>query len=309
MRALILLVALVPACELYGPEDDPPFYPDAWGWPLPDAARAPDANVTGAPCDIAPSCTISQPGFVTVCGRLYDVETDDRIESAFPSYAACGAGGASDGACQLGVYFYDALDLASDPTTAPALVPQQFQLDDCGRFVARNVPRPTAGSLAIVADDAPFAADTHRRTAVSITVGSGEVVARQPVHALRTTTDDTWATQAGLGAMSFADRGAVLAVYLRQGGLPTSGVTITAGDTSAPDADAYFSDLDSSTRATVSTTRTTTGVNGSALLLGTTLQQISGTGGEAPGCAWSSHLASTPAGILWMVHVRDECKI
>ncbi len=289
MRALILM--LVPACALYGPSEDPPWYPDAWTI-VPDAWRPqPDAGWDGtAPCDVPAPCPPASPGRVSLCGRLIDLETDQPLVGS-PASA-------------VWIEFFDALDYAGNPDGAQPLDPDYYFRDACGRFIARDVPRPSLGYLAITTDDAGSGA--YRRTALAKPLASGQVRSDLRLLAFRSTTDDAWTTQAGLGAQTFADRGAVFALFTHAEA-PVEGVSINRNGSVDGANDFYFSDEDPRTRTTVAPSLGATGPNGAALLLGSSLVEHSGTGGTPPDCNWSSELATAVPSVLWIVDLPTEC--
>lgn len=283
MRALVL--AVVPACTLYAPGDDEPTpLADAGRW-IPDAARDPDAQPWdgSAPCDLPAPCPAASPNTVSVCGRLFDLETSARAERA-----------------DVAISFHDALDLAGDPDGAAALEPRSLLLDACGRFVAVDVPRPSLGFLAIAADDLD-AGTPLRRTAVTLPVSSGQLDVPVAIHLLRAATDAAWSEQAGLGARTYVDRGAMFALFVHAGS-PAEGVQVDGSS-------AYFSDADPWTRSTVDPDQATTGPNGAALILEASLQEHSGTGGLTNVCWWQDSLGASVPGMLWVLPILSGCNL
>lgn len=302
MRMVILVgLAVIPGCTLYaGSDGDDGVDAALVPWDF-DAQISYDAGPPVHDCAIARPCPSASPGRVSVCGHLVDVETDEQLRAEFPAYAVCGSGSeATDGACQLAITFYDALDFAGNPTGATPLGVSEFLLDDCGRFIAHDVQRPSLGFLGIAVDDASGAPDDHRLTGVAFPVSSGQVLANTKVYGLATTTDAAWTAQAGLGGSTFNDRGAVLTLFTDSTGGPVSGVQVRSNGSVRPADDYYFGDATPRTRTTVDADLTATGPNGASLLLNSALVEHSGTGGEPSGCSWSSSLAASIAGVVFV---------
>jgi hypothetical protein len=308
MRMAILVgLAAAPACTLYGGGSgddgvDAAIVP--WDF---DAQPVTDAAGVINDCAVPRPCPAASPGRVSVCGQLVDVATDQQLTAAMPWFGVCGSGmEATDGACELAITFYDALDFAGNPTGATPLGVSELILDDCGRFTARDIQRPSLGFLGIGIDDASGAPDDHRLTGVAFPVSSGQVIPRTRAYALTNGTDDAWAAQAGLGASTFVDRGAVLTMFVDADGNAVSGVGVTSNGSQRPGDDYYFSDVDPRTRTTVAPALTSTGPNGCSLMLNSALVEHSGTGGEPTGCSWSSSLAASIAGVLFVQRTELE---
>jgi hypothetical protein len=255
-------------------------------------------------CDADLPCPTPSPGKVSFCGRIYRVEDELRVQSANPTAAPCGTPGAStDGPCALTIQFYSALDYAADPDSTP-LTPEGFHVDGCGRFVADSLPFPTLGYLAIGIEDAAGAPAVHRRTGVAFTTAQNQATAKARAYVVTADAEATWSEAAGLSP-GFVDRGAILMTFYRgtreSGYTPAPGVRITENDATVPDQDWYFDDTDASQRLVVSSTRDSTGANGSVLKIGGTgVVEHSGTGGEPGGCSWTSELARAIPGVLFV---------
>lgn len=290
--AWTLPLLLASGCNIYfgnddTGDDDVPPPTDAMWWPVDAAWPDVDADPTFS-CEQTLTCGAADPGRVNVCGWLVDVENGTRLEAE-------GADGVCDetsegGACGLEVRFYDALQFAANPNTAPVGYDELY-VDECGRFRATNVVRPSLGFIAIATDDAEGTPDTRRLAAWAAPVTSGQALyVFAPV--MRTQTDARWTETAGLTGDTIVDRGAVLLTFT-SGGTPVAGVTATAsGGTPTV---YYFSDT-TTRRSTIAPAQTSTGANGSAVVLGTQLGEHSATGG---GCAtWSSGQAASIPGVL-----------
>lgn len=250
-----------------------------------------------ASCDSTPACPAAAAGKVTVCGRFFDLEDDERIESAAPNFAKCGQGGAADGPCQLSIRFYDALDFAGNPTGAVPLAVDEVTVDDCGRYIARNISRPQLGFLGIGVDDAAGEDDNHKLSGVAFPVSSGQVRTGQKTYVVRNELDTDWSADVSLSP-TFAARGVFVSIF-QYGTNPVSGVTVTDSNGARPNDDYYFSDTAPLSRTTV-VTNGPTGANGTALLLNSSLVEHSGTGGEPSGCQWPSDLAASIPGVYFI---------
>jgi len=243
-------------------------------------------------------CPSAGANKVTVCGRLFDIETDARIDDGIT--ASCDLDNPTDtGPCQLQISFYDALDFAGNPTGAAKLTPQNFRMDQCGRYVAENVPRPSLGFLGVAVDDHPDAPDDHRLTGVAFPVTSGQVRNNQSTYVVLESTNVAWSTDpdVNFGANTFVNRGVFMSIF-RHGNDPVAGVTVTSNGSVRAVDDYYFTDTVATTRVNTAPAGPT-GVNGSALLLGSALVEHSGTGGEPSGCVWPSDLAASIPGVLF----------
>jgi hypothetical protein len=271
--------------------------------PPPDAAPPPPDAEPGHPCDMNLPCPSASTGHVTICGRLRDVATGEGIWASSPTLQRCGEGGAADGACALSITPYDALDYAGDPTGATPLSVDTLALDDCGRFILRNVDRPQLGYVAIVVDDDEGEPDARRATARVVPTSSGEVRTGLAAYSLAAATDAAWTAQAGLDGATFADRGAALVIVRDGESAPVAGVTLSTGLGGAT-APLYFADDDPDHRATIDPTRTATGANGAALLR----DGVEHTVAPAPAdCPWPTVLAGSIPGVLVVAEVWPSC--
>lgn len=260
-------------------------------------------------------CPTPLPGKMSVCGRLYDVETDQQItaETQGAEGTPCDQGGIAQGPCQLELKFYSALEFANNPTGAPELGYESLLLDDCGRFVAKSVDMAQLGFLGIGVDDREGSgSDTQRLTGVAMTFTAGGVGNGVRAYSLTRATDNKWGMTTGF---SVADRGAFLAFFTYQNA-PADGVRIqTPRGTDRIAYDYYFTDSVVDPVTSTVLTRSTidedgpnndnrTGLNGAALLVnfGVTPNIAGHTGeGGIPGtCAWEEQNAAEIPGVLFV---------
>lgn len=268
-----------------------------------------DSAVTGdalLDCAIPLPCPGPEAGRATLCGRIYDTESDDVLEAPSPTRQAC-ASTSTSGPCALRVRYYDALDFAMNPGGAPPLVPTETVVDDCGRFRAQNMTRATFGFIAIVTDDAPGIApdQPHRMTNVVFTNAEAMGNAWVRAYATLASTDQLWSSTAGLSGMSFAQRGVLMKVFLYREN-PVPGVTVTRNGSTSPGDDYYFSDT-GITRRTVNPAQTATGANGSVLMINSPSPiEHSGTGAEPAGCRWPANLNASIQGVVYVDRKEAE---
>jgi hypothetical protein len=293
---LLLPITLAAGCLRVVDLDEDGGDPDAIVVPVDAAPISPGDALLD--CAIPLPCPASDAGKATLCGRLYDTESDLVVEASNPTRLPCSATTAA-GPCSLRVRYFDAIDFSTDPNGAQPLVPAESVVDDCGRFRAQNLPRAMLGFISIAVDDAPTTtpAVPHRLTNVTYAnvEATGETEMR--AYATRASTDDGWTQTAGLGGMTFAQRGVLLKVFLDHG-VPVAGVGVTRNGSSVPDDDFYFSDT-GVTRGTVAPAQSATGADGSALLINApSPTDHSGTGAEPSGCQWPTNLGVATPGVV-----------
>lgn len=258
----------------------------------------------GGTCDSDITCPAAVNGKINLCGRLFDLETDQQIRAAAPAIQDCTSPtAATDGPCQLNVEVYDAIDFATNPGSATPKPHDPLYLDDCGRYRLTNITAPNSGFLGIGAEDAAGQPTTHRLTGVAIAAAGNQTFNRQQTYSETTDTDDSWSTQAALSGGSFADRGAYVGIFLHHGN-PVEGVTITASVGGGPSNDWYFSDADPSTRSTIATPGTqgdATGPDGTGIMINITgLAQMSGSGAETSGCTWPTNQGASIPTVMFV---------
>lgn len=292
----VLLVLLACGCnQILGIDDNLHIVGDGGGGTIDSAAI--DGNDL-SDCATEVTCPTPADGSrMSVCGRVFDVESDGGIHAASPTGQRCGGAGQPDGACALGLSFYDALPFAANPTTATPEPVDSFTMDDCGRWVAEGVVEPGSGILVVAVDDGQGQPDMHRLTGgLLFPPPPGEIAEQYRAYSLSVATDTAWATQTGT---SLIGAGAALANFQLADGTPVPGVSITLNGTTDPTHDYYFAGTGPS-RSTIDSTMTVTGANGSAILSPISgIQNVSGTGGALPpGCMWPAQSGTTVANTL-----------
>lgn len=303
MRALVLCAAVtLPACIYYDPGPQPEqadaiiFYP-------------PDARIDGPP--VAPfdpadcslenvrPCPEPPSNRVTVCGRIFDVETGGMVDPLVVGEVC--RDGVTAGACALDVEPYDALAYAQDTSIEPQGYAAKY-MDSCGRFELAEVIRPGFGYLGLGIDDRG-ATDDYGTGGAAFAVNNGQALDDVKAYAVRHSTDASWTAAAGLTGDTFVERGVILMEFHDAAGDPAQGVVVTEGPSPDTANDYYFSDTTTDTHRTIAPLQLATGANGSALMINSDLVEHSGTGG---GCSWSSGLATVIPGV--MLYAPRECE-
>jgi len=261
----------------------------------------------GCSVDTLPGgCPDPSSGKVTLCGRLYDSQTDAVFQAAAADGTPCDPNNpTSEGPCSMSLTFYDAVDFAQNPATAQPLVPADLYYDDCGRYRATDLPRATFGFIGLGIDDATGAADRNRLTGVATPNAPPTPTAHKKFkgYVTRNETDMAWTQTAGLTGMTFAERG-VLAIIFHYHDLPVAGVQVRRNMSPIPNDDYYFSDTDPA-RSTVAVAQTTTGANGTVLVTGApSPTNHDGVGSEPSGCQWPNNLAASIPTVVFM-QIKD----
>jgi hypothetical protein len=238
-------------------------------------------------CGAPIGCPAPAQGKVTICGQLLDLETSAPIADGNATGKACTAT-TSSGPCSMTIKAYDAIAFAGDPTGAAELTHDPIVIDDCGRYRVANIQPNGAAFIGIGLDDAMGAPDTHRLSGVAIPTVASKAAPGIPAYAMKTSTDTSWTSQAGLTGGSFADRGVYVGIFLH-GTMPVSGVKVVRGGVTNPAQHFYFKDTDPSMRSMIDTAATATGVNGTAVTIGNgSLTTYTGSGSEPANCKWPS---------------------
>lgn len=259
---------------------------------------------TGGGCTAELPCLAPSPNRLTLCGRIYDTETDQVVAAPGATGIPCNpAAPTADGPCSLKVQFYDAIGFQMDPTGATPLVPESLLVDDCGRYQVNNLPLTSFGFLGAAVDEAPGQPDTRLLTGVATAQAQAMPARRFPLFTTRKTTEAPWTTAANPAGGPFRTQG-VLAIIFRHAGVPVPGVVARRNGNVIPADDFYFSDTGVA-RTTVAPAQAMTGPNGTALVINSSSPAPhDGVGGEPPGCRWPSVLAATVPGVVF-VQVKE----
>lgn len=235
---------------------------------------------------------------ITICGRLYDSQTDLPISDAREPEECDPAAPAATGVCSLELTFVDALLFAMNPSATPPTLPEAFYFDSCGRYRGVDLPKSSFGFTGIAIDDAG-ATDAHKLTGVALDDDTASPAVGFRGYVTRNATDTAWTTSAALGGTSFATRGVLAAIFTYHDA-PVTGVRVRRESQLIPADDYYFSDTGVS-RNTVDAARTMTGANGTALVINSPAPAFhDGVGAEPPNCRWPNSLAASISGVVFM---------
>lgn len=253
------------------------------------------------------TCPAPAAGKVSVCGWLKDAETDDLIGGMGEDGARCETmtPRPTTGPCSIEVQFYDALMFAGNPTGTPPLQADEIIVNTCGRFVAKNLPAPALGFLAIGLDDYEGAPDNYFLGGVAIPSSAGLREDDLDVYAVRQTSNMLWSDATPIADLGL--RGAYMPIFTHKG-TPVADVVVTENGSPQPTEDFYFSDADPFERTTIAPAQNSTGANGSAIVVDSALVNHSGQGseGELEGCVWPSDLADAIPGVYFVQARHSE---
>jgi len=246
-------------------------------------------------CDTPLICPVPSPGNSCISGQLYEMETGDLVRAASPSGDPC-AVVTADGPCSVEVEVFDALGFYQNPSGTPPL-PADIVVDDCGFYRVSNFPNPALGFVAVAADDAS-GPDDLVQAAISMGISPGAQIDGTPLYAFRVTTDQAWTDSAGdpFVGQTFSERGVVVGIFFNDDE-PAPGVVLTRIGAAQPSDDYYFDDLNPFDRSNVNPALTSTGTNGTALMVDSGLEVHGGIGGATSGCEWPTHLAKSIPGV------------
>ena len=279
------------------------------------AVEDPDTHIitcqgtgTSLGCDTDITCPQPSSGNVTICGQIYDVETDAPIQAVGATGVACDLDNPTDsGPCSLQLKVYDAIEFAGDPTGTDEIGYTSVTIDDCGRFAAVSIDRPpTPGFVGLGLDDnEQGSTDTYVLGGVALPTTANLKLTGFHAYAVRASTNEAWSNAAGVSP-TFAEQGVYVPIY-RYDGVPVTEVQVTRGGAVVPADDVfYFDDADPFTRLEPNADATSTGANGSALVINSGLVNHSGSGGVGipAECEFSSALASSIEQVVF-VQVKE----
>lgn len=258
----------------------------------------------GAPI-VCPTPTAA--GKQTICGQLYDFETNERFEAAGATGARCTAG-ATSGPCALSIRAFDAIAFASNPQTAIPLPVEDTYVDDCGRYRLQHITPPSNPFVGLGIDDASPAGAGPAGITNIVGLATPRVAdtATRDFEAFVApkATTDAWAASGGPPLA-----GGIYAMVFRarsRGAALSPGVMATRGGAAIPANDHYLAGC-SSLRTAVDPAATVTGGTGTALVTGAMVAEsvvYSGTGGLPPECRYSIHAGASLPQILFVQVVR-----
>ncbi len=251
---------------------------------------------TGTDCNQPITCPQpTEANSLTICGRIYDIEDSTPLDDGNP------ANGEPYRDVVLRVYDPLAFATSTNPPVVKTGAP-----DSCGRYAITNIPLSAlvSGFISVATDDAG-ATDNLVLTGIADIATAGATLSGRRAWVFRRATDMMWSNQAGLTGDTFGVRGVYIPIFVSgtpippfTGGGPTSGVKVADMSTGTRVVQAandyYFDDTNPLLRRTVSTTRDSTGADGTALYINAALDNYSGLGGEPVGTCWRKDLAASP---------------
>ena len=253
-------------------------------------------GATGPACSVVLTCTAPATGTQSVCGQLYDLATSAPFTAISPTGAACG--NTTSGPCSLQLAAYDAVTYFQAPTTTAPLAIGSTYLDDCGRFQLHDIAVPSGPYLVITVDDRNAAGPAGTTNEVAIMVPKAANTTDNGVEhwiASQATTD-AWGTSGGPTTANGTFVGIFRAHVATSTDLFTNqgGVTMTKNGTAI--ATATYFDPTSTSRTTIDTSATSTGVSGSGVLASASVTDglgYAGSGGitDTANCRWEPHFA------------------
>lgn len=301
-----------PFTKLVGDVCVPMFPPTVCddGTTLPDVDPATGVTTcigTGtAGCNAPIACPAPAAGKQTICGQLFDFETNQPFAAAGAMGTRC-TGTATSGPCALGIRAFDAIAFGTNPATAVPLAVGETYLDDCGRYRLKDITVPAGPFIGLGIDDANMA----MAGPAGVTNAIGIATAKTPDMATRgfegfiaaKTTTDAWAASGGPPLS-----GGVYALVFRAHKTGTdnqAGITMTRAGSPAPANDFYFTPAQTS-RTTVDPSANVTGQNGTALVINASVAEAlaySGAGLPAE-CTYTTHAGASLPNILFIQVVR-----
>jgi hypothetical protein len=263
----------------------------------------------GGGCSAKIACPSPTDGKQTICGQLYDFETNQPFADPSATGGPCTAGCmATSGPCALAIKAYDAVVFAGSMGASGQLTTGPVYIDDCGRFRVSEIAQPgPPGLIALGVDDAaPPPGPGGITNAVGIATAAAPNTATKDVEAfiVKPSTTASWGATPSLAAGIYAP------VFRtnKTGTDLAAGVTVTFAPMSNPTQmspmparDFYFAS-GSTNRTTLDANANATTTDGTALVSGATLTEVySGAGGGIPStCLWEVHGGAAVPGVVFI---------
>jgi hypothetical protein len=260
----------------------------------------------GGGCGAKLPCPTPTDGRQTICGQIYDFETDEPFAQPDATGAPCAAG-ATSGPCTLGIKAFDAAAFVGNPTGTPPLATDPVFIDDCGRYRVSEIAQPAGPFVALAIDDAVMGPG-GTTNAVGIATAKNPNSATKDFDAfiVRSATTTRWGATPPLASGIYAPiyRGHHTGRDLASGvtftfapAMPQTYPTMT--DTNR---DFYFTGCPTN-RTALDPAASTTSTNGTALVSGANLNEVyAGAGGLSPAsqCIWEVHPGAAIPGVVFI---------
>ena len=245
---------------------------------------------------------------LTVCGQLYDFETNMKFAAMGATGATCNpASPATSGPCALQILAFDALEFAQNPAAATPRNVESVVIDDCGRYRLVNID--TNGTSPLIGLGIDDAGQPFGPTGVTVTVGvatpkASPVVTDFEAFVVKATTAGMWQASGGppLSGGIFAAIYRAHKADAADRDAPQADVTFTKMNMTVPSSDYYFAAAQT-TRQTIDPATIMTGANGTALVTGRSVGEgpvFDGLGGLGTGCRWEQHAAASLPGVVFV---------
>ncbi len=248
----------------------------------------------------------------TICGQLYDFETNAKLEAADAMGENCDPQApAADGPCALTIVVYDAQTFAGNPSGAMPVSVGSLTINDHGEFALADVETSQINPfVGLGVDDAgmPMGPGGYAVTsAIAFSKNAGKVVKGVELWVVKPSTTTAWAANNGPDVLNTGVYAAVFRAHsegVSDQYANQSGVTITGPGT--PN-DYYFMAAETN-RTNVDMSAISTGANGTVLVTNTGVltSPWSGTGGiaDTANCKWDQHIAATLKNIVFIQPFR-----
>jgi hypothetical protein len=266
----------------------------------------------GSGCDAPFACPATNAGHQTICGQLFDLEDGSKFQAMGAAGTQCTTPTA-EGPCSLNIIAYDAVDFATNPAAATPLASDPVYIDDCGRYRLTDIVVPSGPFIGLSIDDAdaPDSGPEGSTNTVSVSVAkqAGSSTANIDGWIASQATTDMWEisgappVSGGLFIPIFHEAVATTSRDLQDG------VSVTKSGSPVPLQDHYFVATETA-RQSIDPSATVTGVNGTVLVTGASINDgvvYSGTGGGLSSeCQWETHAGSSVPFILSVQAFRPQ---
>jgi len=270
------------------------------------------------PCTSTLKCPAPASGKQTICGQLYNIEDNTKFADAGADGTPCGSTPSASGPCALAIHPYDALLYGHDQTIPP-LDSSGTYIDNCGRYQVKDITQPSTPFIGLGIDDAVGSNGPNgvtNTTGVATTASADTKTVGLEAWVAPKSTTDMWTASMGPPVS-----GGIYVAIFRKNKCITQpddtimclgdgeefedqpGVKITLSGSTLPNNDYYFMSSQA-THQTIDPNATVTGVNGTGLLTGASVDNLtnySGTGGiaDTTTCKWENHAAASLPNIVF----------
>jgi hypothetical protein len=251
---------------------------------------------------------------LTICGQLYDYENMSKFAGDATGARCDSSSPSTTGPCALTVLAFDALVYGNDQTKGNVTPtgPDDIYIDDCGRFRIANIETNGTGPFIGLGFTEAGKLPQRPLNQLSVTATTGvatlkpanRVVSKLEAYVAKPSTIMGW--ENGGPPLSGGIYVGVFKAHKAGTGdqnANQAGVKFTKSGSLIQSQDYYFT-ANQATNTTIDTNAMVTGVNGSGLLTGTSVNEAtaySGTGGitDMAHCTWENHAAANLANIVF----------